>query len=106
MELPKRDANSNDPITYPYSDQPRSASNSFDVSAWLRWRMTDPELADDLRAIMEVEVIEAEALGNMLDALDKAKGDTLEDKMRVPEQKDTLKACHCAGYAHRQRSSR
>ena len=92
MELPKRDANSNDPIVYPYRDQPRSADNSYDTAQWLRWRLTDPQLPADMRDLMEVEAIEADELGNLLHALDKAEGATLEDKMKVPEQRDSLRA--------------
>ena len=92
MDIPNRDANSSDPIVYPYREQPRSANGSFNTAEWFRWRLTDPDLDDDLRTIIEVEAIEAEQLGHLLDALDKASGDTLEEKMKEPTQRDHLRA--------------
>ena len=91
MDIPKRDANSNDPIVYPCRGQ-RSANNSYNEAEWLKWRLTDPDLAPDIRQIMEVEVIEVTTLGQLLQALDETPGETLEDKMRVPAQRDTLRA--------------
>ena len=92
MSLPDRPANSSDPVISPYRDNPRSASNSYNESAWLQWRLTDPELTDDLRSIMEVEAIETQQLAHLLEALDEADGATLEDKMKVPAQRDHLRA--------------
>jgi hypothetical protein len=91
MDLPDRDANSDDPITYPFRGE-RTANNSHDEAAWLRWRLTDPELDADLRSIMEVEAIEVEQLALLLAALETAQGDTLEEKMGDPLQRDTLRA--------------
>ena len=45
-----------------------------------------------MRDLMEVEVIEADELGNLLHALDRRRRASLEDKMRVPEQRDALRA--------------
>ena len=92
MDLPDRDANSSDPINSPYRGNTPSASNSYAEAAWLRWRVTDPELGDDLCAIMEMEAVEAQQLAHLLEALEQAEGETLEEKMSDPEQRDTLRA--------------
>jgi len=91
MELPKRDANGDDPVVYPNRSNERSASNSYNEAAWLNWRLSDAGLDPDLRTIMEVELVEVTCLGRLLEALEQAKGDTLEAKMRDPRQRDELK---------------
>ena len=92
MDIPNRDANSTDPIVYPYRDQGRSADNSAFEAQWLKWRLTDPDLASDLRSIMEVEAIEVTYLSELLQALDDAQGATLEQKLANPVQRDHLRS--------------
>lgn len=92
MTHPNRDANSDDPQHHPFDVNDRSVANLLQISEWLRWRMTDRSLPPAELLLMELEVREVDALANLQDAVDKAKGDDLEAKMAVPEQRDKLKA--------------
>jgi hypothetical protein len=90
MSLPKRNANSNDPVSHPYSED-KSSANLYRISAWLDWRLSDPDLDADLRTIIELEAVETRSLGDLNLALEQMDGDDLEAKMKVPEQRATLR---------------
>jgi hypothetical protein len=92
MKLPDRNANSSDSVISPYRDQPQSAETSFNTAEWLTWRLTDPDLAGDLREIMVAEAYEARQLGNLLSALAAAPGKDLEAKMRNPIHRAILRS--------------
>lgn len=92
MELPDRDPNSDDPVVYPYDSNIHSAANNYAIAAWLKWRLKDPRLDGDLRAIMEVEMVEAQQLARLLEGLDQAEGDDLDEKLSDPAQRDALKS--------------
>jgi hypothetical protein len=91
MSIPDRDANSNDPTSQPYPDE-ATAADLFQISAWLTWRLTDPDLSDDLRLLIELEAGEARARGQLFQAMEDMPGDSLEAKMKVPQQRATLRA--------------
>jgi hypothetical protein len=89
--IPDRDANSDDPVIHPYGED-RSSANLYRISVWLIWRLTDPELVGDLRDLMELEAVETHALAELTQAMEGMAGETLEEKMAIPAQRDTLRA--------------
>lgn len=92
MTIPDREPRRSDSVIHPFSNQDQSASNNYKIVQWLHWRLRDPELPADLRQIMEVEAVEAQELARLLEALEQAEGRDLEEKLRNPAQRDTLKA--------------
>jgi hypothetical protein len=91
MSIPDRDANSSDPVIQPYDSEDRSSANLFRMSAWLTWRLTDPDLTGDLRTLMELEAAETHALAELNQAVEQMPGETLTDKLEDPQQRATLR---------------
>jgi hypothetical protein len=91
MSIPDRDANSDDPVVHPYSEE-RSSANLYRISAWLTWRLSDPDLTGDLRDLMALEALETKALGELNQALEEMPGSSLEEKMSVPAQRAVLRS--------------
>jgi hypothetical protein len=91
MELPDRNANSDDPLGHPYDAYDRTSKNLFAIAQWLCWRLTDPELSPDTTEIMHLEADEALRLGQLNEALETMAGEELDDKLSDPANRSTLK---------------
>jgi hypothetical protein len=91
MNIPNRDANTDDPRHHPYDQDDRSVKNLEQISEWLRWRMTDPELSENETLLMHLEVDEIETLRRLHEAIDQAPGRDITEKLSDPHHHDRLR---------------
>lgn len=90
-DIPDREPNRDDPVIQPYGYDDRSSSMLHKIARWLRWRSSGDDLPEDLHTIMTIEAAEATALAELTQTLEESPGETLEEKLRDPEQRDLLR---------------